>query len=192
MYAAWSLKSSHRGFLFSHNSTSFHPFTLSSSRSDFSWTSTRMQKKSYCEEAWKIRRFKITWGEAEVKPARYSMNWAASLTSFWERLSVFRLGTLETNSASSSSLWMRLLLRFKQASWKDEKTSKHTQLDRLLYWHICYIIPASYINEPYDSYLRNVWFNDFNDSLHVCLPIQDDFNVIGLQVCHQVKTDTIT
>lgn len=41
MYEAWSLKRSHKGFLFSHSSTSFSPFTLSSSRSDFSWTTTQ-------------------------------------------------------------------------------------------------------------------------------------------------------
>lgn len=44
MYEAWSLKKSHRGFLFSHSSPSFRPFSLSSSRSDFSWMTKQTEE----------------------------------------------------------------------------------------------------------------------------------------------------
>lgn len=60
MYDAWSLKRSHKGFRFSHSSTSFRPFNLSSSRSDFSWTTTQKQNKLVWEEYVKINSL---WGQ---------------------------------------------------------------------------------------------------------------------------------
>lgn len=61
--------------------------------------------------------------DVQIKPRQKVIvrliNWAVTLTSLWERLSVFRLGALETRSVSSSSLWMRLLLRFKPVSWEN-------------------------------------------------------------------------
>lgn len=36
-------------------------------------------------------------------------------------------------------------------------------------------------------YLWNVFFNDLDYSFHVCLSVQDYFNILGNQVCHSEK-----
>lgn len=127
IYDAWSLKWLHRGFLFNHSSTSFRPFTLSSSRSDFNYTAIH-KWQAYKNQT-----------KDPIHIISLFSTLTKSLTSLWERLSVLRLGTLLTKSVSSSSLWMRLLLRFKQVSWQRSRQTHSVKLIKLLdsSWDFC-------------------------------------------------------
>lgn len=95
---------------------------------------------------------------------------------------------------------MRLLLRFKQVSWEIKKKlitgfSLQTGFEKVDLEDVLLIGVSS--NEFLDqmennfwvnkiaSYLRNIFFNDLDDGLHACLSVQNDFDILGHQVCQK-------